>query len=125
LSESEIAWISQALTLYTNASGQKINHQKSNIIINRDNTTVYDEKSYRRLLAILIVMIISITWEPLFSKVGQKSKILPFFYLLFIRGLALWQTKYISFAGRVTLVKSALSSIPQYVFRSCYFQSQF
>jgi len=120
LQASKIDHFKKALDLYFLASGQQVNLQKSRIFIDYDRVPLGIIQKLKTSFNIPFC-------EEHFFHLGApiikgRPKLSHFSYLLELINsrLALWQCKYISFAGRVTLVKSVISSIPQFVFRSCH-----
>jgi len=104
--------IKSILRCFEIASGLKVNFHKSKI-----GSIGIHLRKVERFSAILNCSIMKVPFKYLGIPVGANHRRIEFWQDMIQKiqkRLALWKGKYLSFAGRVTLIKSVLSTIPLY-----------
>ena len=104
--------IRSILRCFEIASGLKVNFHKSKI-----GSIGIHLRKVERFSTILNCNIMKVPFKYLGIPVGANHRRIEFWQDMIQKiqkRLALWKGKYLSFAGRVTLIKSVLSTIPLY-----------
>lgn len=120
VTKSELRSFSSAMKLYLRASGQKINQAKSTIYVHEDSITLADLRCLRKSWEVQVSDIrtdITYLGVPISHKNLTARNFVDVLQKLKSQ-LNGWKSRHLAFPARIALIKSILTAIPSYLFRS-------